>query len=150
MGTSDNRRDIDLDSGMGRPRGIDRLRDWPATGAAAMTVTQSDAGFLRTLARGALVDVVSDKARLAGFCERMDWGLMDPKAGRNARSVAMKIYSDILQRCGVEGNQVTQQIFLSIGARDERDAMRKIAIVNEAEAKSPEQRLDGTAAWLNG
>lgn len=115
-----------------------------------MTIAQSDAGFLRTLARGALVEVVSDKQRLAGFCERLDWGLRDPKAGRHSRAVAMKIYSDILQRCGVEGNQVTQQIFLSIGARDERDAARKIAIVNEAEAKSPEQRLDETAAWLDG
>jgi len=114
-----------------------------------MTVAQSDAGFLRTLARGALVKIVGEDRRVQKFIERLDHGL-GPDASRNERAVAMKIFGDILQRCGVEGNQVTQQIFLSIGARDERDAARKIAIVNEAEAKSPEQRLDETAAWLDG
>ena len=109
---------------------------------------QSDMAFLRRLSRKGMVRILTARDRMDAFVVALDHGLHE-KASRSAREQSMKIYSEMMMRCGIEhGGPIAQQIVVQLGARDERDAARKIAMVNDAERRTPEQQIDDAAAWL--
>jgi hypothetical protein len=108
----------------------------------------SDLAPLRKLAREQLWQILSDPTRLTKFL----WSLDDCfriGASPAERRTGLNIYYNAIKECGIEHQTViAQTIYAQIGARDERDAMRKIAIVNEAELESAEVRVDKAAAWM--
>lgn len=60
---------------------------------------------------------------------------------------AIALYYKLAAEVGIE-REAANNFFIHIGAKSESDARRAVAIVNEAEDKSLEDRIDDAAEWM--